>query len=83
MAKWTLHLHSERSPVPETIRMRQVLKRLLRAYSFRCEAIECDKLPPESNAKARKEGGMTQNPSKRVKRTSGQANGHSDEIEVF
>jgi len=45
MERWVLHLQTERSDVPQEVRMRRILKDLLRRYHFRCERIEHDPTP--------------------------------------
>ena len=42
MSWWTLTLRSMRTEIPETVRLRKVLKTLLRAYNFRCVDIRCN-----------------------------------------
>lgn len=84
MNRWILHLQSQPSNVPESTRMRLVLKRLLRTYGFRCVNIQRE--GTESNGEERSGDGMTDDSSEPQSCGSvaqNASNGISPDCEVF
>lgn len=89
--RFILILTDEPCDIPTAIRLRLVLKRLLRCYSFRCESIQCEHSKPnepaenaaKSNADAFSDDGTTFEPSEGSECGKTALEREQCEIEVF
>lgn len=81
MTRWILTLQTQPCDVPESIRLRKLLKIALRVCGFRCVLISRE--GTESNAGERSGDGTTEGSSEGPECASVAQNASDDEMEVF